>query len=96
MKKAVENWVRDAFENEEYIVGWVVCIVGEKRSAWLDEDGRITRNESEACKYASKKDASRQMNEWFYDDKEMWRYMRIVPVVDECVFQRELPLIMGY
>ena len=96
MKEEIENWVRDVLENEESIVGWAVCIVGEKRSAWLDENGRITREEKDACKYESKDDASKQMNEWFYDDREIWRYMRIVPVVSEEVFHRQLPLVKGY
>ena len=96
MKKEIENWIRDVLENEENIVGWAVCIVGVKRSAWLDENGRITREEKEACKHLTKDKASKQMNEWFYEDRDIWRYMRLVPVVDEKVFRRKLPLVSGY
>ena len=96
MKEAVDNWVRDVLEDDCGIVGWAVCIVGSKRSAWLDADGRITRDEREACKHVSKDDASKQMNEWFHENSELWRYMRLVPVVDESVFRSGLPLVRGY
>lgn len=84
-----------------YIHGWCVVIVGTVRCSYLSEDLEPTYKESRALICATKDGASQAMNAWAVKDKEIWRYMRLIP----CVYDRKtlepyhgtgLPTVNGY
>ena len=80
MKQVLDKWCKELLDNPDDILGWTVCIVGTVRSAWLDSSGEITRHENEACRCFCKERASQFMNEWFDKERDLWRYMRLVPI----------------
>ena len=91
MKKAIEQWTKDLLNKSDEILSYAVCIVGNKRSAWITNEKIITYDEKQISTMC-KTNASILMSYFYKENRTLWRYMRLVPIQNDNKF----PTSKGY
>ena len=91
MKEYIEKWTAALLKEPDRIIGYAVSIVGNKRSGWVNYQGQVTYNEREVVPL-NKKEATSLMSSFYEKERQLWRYMRLVPIGKG----PEFPLVNGF
>lgn len=93
-KDMVTKHAIDMLSDPEDIKGYAVCVVGTRRSAYLDENAEPTYNEAKAA-VTSKAGAINLMNKIY--GSTMYKYAMLVPVSKtKYINSYGLPTAQGY